>query len=268
MESERSDRGCKEVHLLITPLQCYYRNHFDKVDFAAARSENHRVPFRRLQHWAIQVGDDVDGTIFEVTSFNSTDGKRDLRISSSKAWRKSRMGRPRVKLLITVTSHSSPYLETVADCIWRAMFEQEYRSFSRNCQSFVEIFTEIIEDRNLLDEERRSEIVDMPSSFNPFYVLLHLKQAKSAAIRWSRKAFNRNGASSGSDMEEMRHTHEQVRLPTRRSKRWLELVNEVSDQHEINETKDFLNVVAKANDIHRAEILHPNKAARRCTWGC
>ena len=251
--------SCQGIYLLITPLSCYYRYQFNKIDIVAARNNNRRVPFRRLQHWAIQVGDDFDGKVYEVTSFDSSDGSRDLRISSGKEWRKARAGRARRKLFISVTGRHSDDLEAIADSIWEAVLEDQYRSFSRNCQSFAELFKEVIEDRDLLSEEDSTEVLDMPSSFNPLYAMMHLKEAKAAAVKWSRKAFKRNGASC-------RHRRPDgglTRMPSRRNDRWRQLVNEISNERQMREAKDFRSVVERANRLQRLEREPPQRATRR-----
>lgn len=261
-----SDRGRKKVYLLITPLQPYYKYQLDQLDIVAAHSENHRVPFRRLQHWALQVGDEFDGIVYEVTSYWNTDGIREVRYHSAKDWRNGRSNPPRRKLFIAVTEWSSSALQNEAEVIWRKMFKQEYRGFSRNCQSFVEFFKAVIQDEELLTEEARTEIDDLPSSFNPLYVVLHLKQAKSLAIRLTRKARNKRGPCSGSETREGSDAQEQSRLPYRRSKRWLHHLNEASKQRD-PEKDDFHKIVDMATQTHRTEKSSTKKLLGRFSIG-
>lgn len=265
------DRGAK-VYLLVTPLQCYYDYNFHRVDIWAARSQNHRLPFRRLQHWAIQVGDDVNGRMYEVTSYGSKEKKRDLKMLTAKAWRDEREGRPRRKLFITVTERSHDELQSIAHSVWDAVLEDQYRAMSRNCQSFAELFKGIIEDRELLTEEASTEVDDMPNSFNPFYAVTHLKQAKHAAARFTRRVFfprkkfpsspELNNDSQGDKL------HHHSRLPAKKSKRWLEIVNEVSKQEGYRENRNVRGILFETNQRHLAEKTKPKQKPpqRRMTW--
>jgi hypothetical protein len=51
MDSSNVGGNCRNVYLLVTPLQCYHRYKLQRVDLFRARCPNNRVPFKRLQHW-------------------------------------------------------------------------------------------------------------------------------------------------------------------------------------------------------------------------
>jgi len=231
MDSEYAGGKPRNVYLLVTPLQCYHRYQLQRVDFLRARCPNNRVPFKRLQHWAIQVGEEDQGEVYEVTSYYRTDHVPELKMSSAVKWRESRQKHLRFcrKLFITVTERTTQQLEKIATAVWDKVLEDQYRAFSRNCQSFAELFKEIIQNRSLLTDEKHMEVQDLPDSFNPLFVVLHLSQAKSVASRWTRRVLcKKDEAAAGHG-----------RLPSKRSSRWLEIVNEQAQQHEFHDTVDF-----------------------------
>ena len=264
MDSPGSDGGYRNVYLLITPLKCYYQRRLRRLDIIAAHSENHRIPFRRLQHWAIQVGDELDGLVYEVTSYWRADGKREMRVNSAKDWRNGRSNPPRQKLFIGVTGWSSSALEGEAYDIWNTMFESEYRSYSRNCQSFVELFKAVIEDREFLTEEKSTEIADLPSSFNPVYAVWHLKQASLIATKWTCRAVKGKGPCPGSHANGNHDTQRQARIPVLRSNGWLRHLNEASKQRDL-ENDTFRKVAESATHSHRTERKPPKKLSNSRT---
>jgi hypothetical protein len=260
--------GCRPVYLIVTPLQCYTKYRFNRVDIYASRCQNNRIPFGRLQHWAVQVGDHVNGEMYEVTSYGIKGNKRKLKFSSAEEWRTSRNLPPRRKLFITVTDRSTAELESIAYSVWDAVLEDEYRAMSRNCQSFAELFKAIIEDRELLTEEASTELDDMPGSFNPFYAFLHLKRAKHAAARWTRRVFRRDSVAGTTEgnASPIDGVQQEARLPGKKTDRWLELVNQVSKQREFRGGNDVRGIVQRANRLRQAEKRSGPISRRRFTW--
>ena len=248
----------RNVYLLVTPLQCYHRYNLQRVDLLRARCPNNRVPFKRLQHWAIQVGEEGQGEVYEVTSYYRTDHVPELKMTSADEWRHARKRHLPYcrKLFITVTERSTLQLKNIARAVWDKVLEDQYRAMSRNCQSFAELFKEIIENRSLLTDEKHMEVQDLPDSFNPLFVVLHLGQARSVASRWTRKVLCKKQTSAANE----------DRIPGRRTTRWLELVNEQAKQHEFHDTADVRGIFQAANRLHREERSVP-KPRRRWTTG-
>lgn len=260
--------GCRPVYLLVTPLQCYSKYRFHRVDIYSQRCQNNRIPFSRLQHWAIQVGDHVNGEIYEVTSYGIKSHKRILKVSSAEEWRTSRGYPPRRKLFVTVTERPTEDLRHIAKDVWDAVLEDDYRAMSRNCQAFAELFKAIIEDRELLTEEASTELDDMPGSFNPFYAFTHLKRAKRATARWTRRVFRRDSVagSSQGNTSPTDGVQQEARLPGKKTDRWLELVNQVSKQREFRDGGDVRGIVLRANRLRQAEKRSGPVSRRRFTW--
>ena len=102
----------------------------------------------------------------------------------------------------------------------------------------------------------------MPSSFNPLYAVMHIKEAKAAAVNLSRKVFKRKEASTRTNTNPEVQMTTPTRIPAKRNMRWLQLVNEVSKQGEIKQKDDFRKVVEKANHLHRTQKDIPSKGVR------
>ena len=248
LASRSSDSRCRNVYLLITPLKAYHTYNLQQVDFSRKRCPNKRVPFRRLQHWAIQVGDDVQGEMYEVTSYYRSDHIPELNMITAEKWRETRHKHISYarKMFITVTELSSNQLKNIATALWDTVLEDRYQAFSRNCQSFAELFRAIIHSHHLLTDEDHMEIQDVPASFNPFYVVMHLKQAHVITARWTRRLLRREQtpATAGA-------------IPGRRSGRWLEHVNEAAKQHEFHEGADIRAIIQEANRMRKDEKKRP-----------
>lgn len=259
MNSLNVSGKCRNVYLLVTPLQCYHRYQLQRVDFLRARCPNNRVPFIRLQHWAIQVGEEGQGEVYEVTSYYRKDNVPELNMVSADEWRHSRKKHLRFcrKLFITVTERTTQQLQNIAKAVWDKVLEDQYHAMSRNCQSFAELFKEIIQNRSLLTDEKYMEIQDLPDSFNPLFVVLHLGQARSVASRWTRKVLGKK------DDAAVEHD----RLPSKRSSRWLEIVNEQARNQEFHDTADVRGIIQTANRLRREELSDP-KAQTRRTMSC
>ena len=267
MSSPSSATTPKDVDLIITPLQPYYKYQLHRVDIAALFDENHRVPLRRLQHWAIQVG---DSNVYEVTAFGSTDGSRDLKVSSVKSWQKSRDACIWQTLSIGVTGLSSTELNDIANSIWDIVLEDEYRPMSRNCQAFAELFRQMVHDPTLLTKEKEARLAEMPSSFNPFYALLHLKKARGAvtaskkyAVRWGSLIVKGDKKAAQDPVPSRTQTDRmKSKMPSRRQSRWLQLVNEQSKGREVQKKQDFRELVERVNHLHQTEMESSKRLVR------
>lgn len=249
MESQRS--SARNVYLLVTPLSCYHKYSLQRLDVSRRRCPNKRVPFKRLQHWAVQVGDDHEGETYEVTSFYRNDHIPELKMSSADKWRETRhkhIGYAR-KMFITVTTLSTQELSNIAKALWDIVLEDSYRAFSRNCQSFAELFQAIIQSHHLLTEEDHMAVQDLPSSFNPLYVFMHLTQAHVITARWTRKVLGKEEKHSSA-------------VPSKRSGRWLDLVNEAAKNHQFHDTADIRAIIQEANRL-RKEDKNPVQKAKR-----
>jgi hypothetical protein len=132
---------------------------------------------------------------------------------------------------------------------------------SRNCQSFAELFKELIQNRSLLTDEKHMEVQDLPDSFNPLFVILHLDQAKAVASGWTRRVLCKKGPTSPNEA-----ATGHGRLPGKRSSRWLEIVNEQARQQEFHDTVDVRGIFQTANRLHREERSVP-RPRRRWTLG-
>ena len=251
--------SCQDIHLLITPLQCYYKLHLNKLDVFAYFHERHRIPFHRFQHWAIQVGD--DGDVYEVTSFWTPDGKREMAVHTAKEWWSGRKNPPTRDLRIGVTERSSTNLDGVANAIWDVVMADEYEVESRNCQSFALLLKQAIHNEELLTEPKRATLDDTPSCLNPFYVLLHFSQIKQIAIapkeqlqRWSRAACRRvSGAQRDGTDEQMPGAQNHAALPRRRTSSWLDLMGEETNGQSIEGTNDLRRIIERVNRRRNAE---------------
>lgn len=209
------------------------------------------------------MGEEGHGQVYEVTSYNNADHVPELNMISADEWRHSRKKHLRFcrKLFITVTERSTQELENIANSVWHAVLEDEYRAMSRNCQSFAELFKEIIQNRSLLTDEKHMEVQDLPDSFNPLFVFLHLGQAKAVASRWTRRVLCKKGPTSPNEA-----ATGHGRLPGKRSSRWLEIVNEQARQQEFHDTVDVRGLFQTANRLHREERSVP-RPRRRWTLG-
>lgn len=251
----------REIDLLITPLQCYYNNNFRTVDIATKlhkRLHGHpRVPFTRLQHWAICIGSEQ---VYEVTSYGSPDGSRRLNVMSLDDWWAGRKDHEKRRLFIGMTSRTHDELERIANALWHGIFKHQYEAMSRNCQSFVELFKQLIHDDKLMTDKDVAKLDDMPSSFNPFYMPYHLKQARMAAsttkkyaLRWSGVLGSPCSKKSDNSEKQKERRPSKVDLPAWRRSRWLELINEESKKANIEHKDDFRAIVETVNQRHKEE---------------
>jgi hypothetical protein len=227
----------------------YTKHELQKIDYLTQHDQLHHVPFRGLQHWAIQVGE----RIFEVTSNDRSDGKPIYRMidrSGPKGWWESHTYNKMmvVDRFMGFTDYATSEIDVMSKWIWSAIMKQQYFFLTTNCQTFASILRNLIVDNTGLQPEMRAQLDSLPRQLNPIIMIFEranrVRQLAAASGRLVLLPFRSAKPSTLSAPP---------KLPVRLSSSWLLALRKAGRQADVQSDQDMFTLLRAANRKQSAE---------------